>query len=144
MKLRSEKEQELRDELACLVREHRTICVYYGKHMSLDWRSYKYHRQFYTLEHNCNRLRGYIQDVSQYFREEVSQFRDEVLLSACGSIDICVNFTNDEERLKKIIQGIARVGRAERVGNGEYSEEETLKLIEKASISLQNILKGKE
>ena len=77
------------------------------------------------------------------YESYVYSLRDRTLLSACRSIDACVNYTGDSEKLSKIIQGIADVYRAERVGDCEYAEEEVLDSVKYATRKLRDILEGK-
>lgn len=83
-----------------------------------------------------------IDDVEEY-RLYVYDSREKTVLRACKSIDTCVNYTGDSEKLSKIIQGIAAVYRAEREGNGEYSEEEVLDNVKFAIQKLKDTLEGK-
>lgn len=80
-----------------------------------------------------------INDVEEY-RLYVYDFREKTVLRACKSIDACVNYTGDSNKLCKIVQGIAAVYRAEREGNGEYSEEEVLQNVKVAVRRLKDVL----
>lgn len=81
-------------------------------------------------------------DLKDY-RLYIQGLKDKTLLRACQSIDACVNYTGDNERLGKVIQGIAAVYRAEREGNGEHSEEEVLDNVKFAIQKLKDTLEGK-
>lgn len=66
--------------------------------------------------------------VLSRLEEYVFEMETRALRQAAEKIDICFNYTMDNETIKKLVQLIAGLGRAMRAGNGEVKYHHQLEL----------------
>lgn len=66
--------------------------------------------------------------VLSRLEEYVFELETRALRQAAEKIDICFNYTMDNETIKKLVAQIAGLGRAMRVGNGEVKYHHQLEI----------------